>query len=260
MNGVSSVKNAPKSAIAVHSSPMIVPSRLAPDLHEVDLVAAVDRGAHVLRARLGPLDRAADLARRPRREDLLRVVGDLHAEAAADVGRDDADAVLAHLELAGHEQPDQVRVLARQVQRRAGRRGSRRCRRAARSACRPMRWLTIRRSITTSDSAHAASMSPPPIVHSWTWLVPRSAWTSVSVSLIAFSGSTTTGQRLVLDEHLLGGVDDAVLVVAEHDRDALADVLDLVLGERPVLGRLDLDARRHPRHRQAGRRCRGPRR
>ena len=30
MNGVSSVKNAPKSAIAVHSSPTMVPSRLAP--------------------------------------------------------------------------------------------------------------------------------------------------------------------------------------------------------------------------------------
>ena len=59
-------------------------------------------------------------------------------------------------------------------------------------------------------------------------------------------------QRVVLDEHLLGGVDDAVLVVAEDDRDALADVLDLALGERPVLGRLDLDARRHPGHRQAG--------
>ena len=56
-----------------------------------------------------------------------------------------------------------------------------------------VRWLTIRRSITTSDSAHAASMSPPPIDHSWTWLVPRSGWTSVSVSPIAFSGSITTG-------------------------------------------------------------------
>ena len=59
------------------------------------------------------------------------------------------------------------------------------------------------------------------------------------------------GQRVVLDEHLLGGVDDAVLVVADDDRDALADVLDLALGQRPVLGRLDLHARRHPGHRQA---------
>jgi hypothetical protein len=89
---------------------------LGADLHVVDLVAAVDRGAHVLRARLGPLDRPPHLARDPRGEDLLGVVGDLHAEPAAHVGRDDADRVLAHLELTRHEEADQVRVLARQVQ------------------------------------------------------------------------------------------------------------------------------------------------
>src|SRR4029453_16548720 len=90
---------------------------LGPDLHEVDLVAAVDRRAHVLAARLRPLDRTAELARRPRREDLLRVVGDLHAEAAADVRGDHADAVLAHLQLARHEEADEGRGLAREVER-----------------------------------------------------------------------------------------------------------------------------------------------
>ena len=34
------------------------------------------------------------------------------------------------------------------------------------------------------------------------------------------------GQRVVLDDHLLGGVDDAVLARADHDGDGLADVLD----------------------------------
>ena len=56
-----------------------------------------------------------------------------------------------------------------------------------------VRWLTIRRSITTSDSAQAASMSPPSIVHSCVRFVPRSGWTSVAPSSIAFSGSTITG-------------------------------------------------------------------
>ena len=56
-----------------------------------------------------------------------------------------------------------------------------------------VRWLTIRRSITTSASAHAASMSPPPIDHSCVELVPNSSWTSGEPSSSAFSGSTTTG-------------------------------------------------------------------
>ena len=93
-------------------------------------------------------------------------------------------------------------------------------------------------------------MSPPPIDHSCVWLVPSSAWTSGAPSSSAFSGSTTTGSGSYSTTHLLGGVDDGVLVVADDDRDGLADVLDLALGERPVLGRLDLDARRDPGHRQ----------
>ena len=60
------------------------------------------------------------------------------------------------------------------------------------------------------------------------------------------------GQRVVLDDHVLGGVDDGVLVRADHDRDRIADVLDDLLGQRPVLGRLDLDRRAAPR-RAAGR-------
>ena len=33
-------------------------------------------------------------------------------------------------------------------------------------------------------------------------------------------------QRLVLDDHVLGGVDDRVAILAEHDRDRVADVVD----------------------------------
>ena len=56
-----------------------------------------------------------------------------------------------------------------------------------------VRWLTIRRSIDTSASLQAASMSPPPIVHSCVWFVPISSWTSGDAASSAFSGSTTTG-------------------------------------------------------------------
>ena len=57
-------------------------------------------------------------------------------------------------------------------------------------------------------------------------------------------------QRVVLDQDLLGGVDDRVAVRADHERDRVADVVDLVLGDRPVRRVVDVDPRRHPRHRQ----------
>ena len=57
-------------------------------------------------------------------------------------------------------------------------------------------------------------------------------------------------QRVVLDQHLLGGVDHRVAVGADHERDRVADAVDLVLGDGPVRRVLDLDPRRHPRHRQ----------
>src|SRR5829696_6197042 len=56
-----------------------------------------------------------------------------------------------------------------------------------------VRWLTIRRSTTTSASCQAASMSPPPSAHSCVLLVPDSGWTSTESSASAASGSTTAG-------------------------------------------------------------------
>jgi hypothetical protein len=54
----------------------------------------VRRGLVVLAARLGPLDRPAELAGDDQREDLLGVDVELGAEAAADVRGDDAQLVL----------------------------------------------------------------------------------------------------------------------------------------------------------------------
>ena len=118
-----------------------------------------------------------------------------------------------------------------------------------------VRWLTIRRSTITSASFQAASMSPPPIVHSCVWFVPMSSWTSGDDVLERLLRVDDDRQRVVLDDDLLGGVDDAVLVAADHDGDGLADVLDGVARQRPRLGRLDLDARRHPRHRHRAVEC-----
>jgi hypothetical protein len=59
-------------------------------------------------------------------------------------------------------------------------------------------------------------------------------------------------QRVVVHDHLLGRVDHAVLVAAEHDRDRLADVAHLVASQRPVVGHAHLDPRRYPHHRAGG--------
>ena len=64
------------------------------DRDVLDLVAAVRRGLVVLAARLGPLDRPAELAGDDQREDLLGVDVELGAEAAAHVGGHDAQLVL----------------------------------------------------------------------------------------------------------------------------------------------------------------------
>jgi hypothetical protein len=90
---------------------------LGPHLDVGDLVTPLVGDRHVLRARLRPLDRKAELARRPAGEQLLAVDLQLLAEAAADVGRDHADVILAEAEQQRHEQPDEVGNLRRGVQR-----------------------------------------------------------------------------------------------------------------------------------------------
>ena len=56
-----------------------------------------------------------------------------------------------------------------------------------------VRWLTTRRSITTSEPASAASVSPPSSDHSNTLLLPWSSWMIGAPSSSAASGSRITG-------------------------------------------------------------------
>ncbi len=77
------------------------------------LAAAVVGGDEVLRARFDPADRPPQLLRDRRRQQVLTVDADLGAEAAADLGRDDADHRLRHAELGGQVTPRPVRSLGR---------------------------------------------------------------------------------------------------------------------------------------------------
>ena len=83
-----------------------------------DVVAAVRVGQERLGAVGGPFDRAVDLLGRPDADRLLGVDEDLRAEAAADVGRDDAQLVLGRDADEGRQhEPRDMRVLARRVER-----------------------------------------------------------------------------------------------------------------------------------------------
>ena len=83
-----------------------------------DVIAAMRVGDEGFGALGGPFHRPVDLLRRPGDERFLGVVVDLRAEAAADVGRIDAQLVLGDLQHErAHQQADHVRVLARGVER-----------------------------------------------------------------------------------------------------------------------------------------------
>ena len=131
----------------------------------------------------------------------------------------------------------------------ASRLGSRRSRPRHSIGAPAIRWLMTRRSTITSASAKPASTSPPGSDHSWTLLVPSSSCTN-GAARDRRLGIDDRRQRLVLDEHVLGRVGDGVAILADHDRDRVADVLDLPAGQRPVRRVVDLDAGRRPGHRQ----------
>ena len=59
------------------------------------------------------------------------------------------------------------------------------------------------------------------------------------------------GLRVVVDDHLLCRVDDAVLVGADDDRHRVADALDLAALQRHVVRGVDLHPGRRPDHRDA---------
>ena len=76
------------------------------------MIAAVRVGEERLGAVANPFHRPADALRRPQRHDFLGIDENLRAEAAADIGRDDAQLVLRrHADEGGDDQPRHVRIL-----------------------------------------------------------------------------------------------------------------------------------------------------
>ena len=83
-----------------------------------DMIAALRVGHEAVRAVRCPFDRPQDLLRCPGQRGFLGIMIDFRAEAAADVGRDDTQLVLGYRQHErAHQQADDMRVLARGVER-----------------------------------------------------------------------------------------------------------------------------------------------
>src|SRR5262249_33203866 len=112
---------APRSSQMWSRRPRIVPSRrggprgawgwgvAGGQADGVDLVAGMRRAHHVLAAVLHPLHRSAEDDRGDRHQVILRIPRGLGAEAAAEIGRDDAHLVVGKPEGGGQALLDEMR-------------------------------------------------------------------------------------------------------------------------------------------------------
>ena len=204
-----------------------------PDRDVVDLAALLGGADEVLAPVLGPLDRHAQPVGGEGDEDLLGIELDhLDAEAAADVGGDDLHLLEAEVEQQAEAGADTGRGLRRVVHQQpalvveAGddRAGLERHRSAALDVEVPAEHVVRRGqsgvdvAVLLGDAAH--HVVGPVAVHQ---------------RRVRLGGAREVGddrQRLVLDADGAGGVLGDVAVLGHDHGDDLADVADLVLGER----------------------------
>ena len=184
------------------------PVALGAEPHVVDLVAPVVGRRHVLRARGDPLDRPAELARAPAGQDLLAVDLQLGAEAAAHLGRHDADLLLAEARAGWRGSPARCAGSAwRSTSSACPRATRRRMPRGSIAAARgavvddaPLDHdVRVRRAPPRRRRPRATTRTP--------CCVPYSSWMIGEPSSSACLGIDDDRQRVVLDEDLLGGVE-----------------------------------------------------
>ena len=108
------------------------------------------------------------------------------------------------------------------------------------------RWFRMRSFTTTSAALKTASTSPPETFQWKAWLPGASAWTCGAPLWVAFSGSVTAGQRLVVDFDGVGRVAREVTVRRHDDRDGVAGVAGDVDGDRGIGRRLRVGAGNDP--------------
>ena len=222
---------------------------LGAHLHVGDLVAALMGDHHVLRPRLDPLHRLAELAGDRGEEDLLAVDLQLRAEPAADLRGDDADLLLVLAEQQRQEEPHEVGDLGRGGEReaRAARLGEDAARLDRRAGDAVVDDAPLADDVGLGHHGVHVAAAQRPLVG---LVGPEVLVDERRAVLERRLEVGDRGQRLVVDEDVLGRVLHLVAAVADDDGDRVADVVDLADRERPVVEVADLDARRHPGHRQ----------
>ena len=210
-------------------------SRVERQLDMGDVVAAVRVGHEAFRALGGPFDRLAHLAGGPGDDRLLGVMVDLRAEAAADIGRDDAQPRLRDVQHEGaHQQPDHVRVLAGRIERvLAGR--------AVELADRGARLHRVRHEPVVDEvelddprrlgdrGIDRGRIAEVPVVADIAGRLVGQTCGAPGFS--ASAASTTAGSTRVVDRDLLGGVARLPEALGDHHRDRIADMAHPVDGE-----------------------------
>ena len=198
---------------------------------------------HALGPRLRPAHRLPEPLREPADEQLLRPEVRLDAEAAADVGRDDAEVAELHAERAGEAELVLVRHLRREPRRQAavfsdlGRRGAHLERAAGHARTdervRDDHIAAVEERLVRLGRAHVDGDVRADV---------REEQQLVLQCLVRIDDR---GQRVVVDHHQLGGVGARRPVVRDHDRDDLTDEADDVLRDRRAQhARLDQGDRR----------------
>ena len=225
-----------------------------------DRAAAVDRRQERLGAILDPLDRQAEPFRQRGGDEFLAVDVDLGAEAAPNLRRDGADAVLPEANHLGDERSENVRGLRRRPD---GHRLPARLvpgddRRAVRwmtapgggspSAARWWRphWRTPARS--RCRPLHPLADAGPDRHRSDADVVRKVRMQHRRLAGHRLFRIDHRRERLVIDGDRVGRIARDVAVGGDHHRNRLADVADHVHRNRPVLRRRK--RRRHPHRRQ----------
>ena len=213
------------------------------------LIALLGRGEEVLAAVLLPFHRTAELHRRGRYHRLLRIERRLGAEAAADERRDHPDRFQVALEQIGQRAAAEVRRLRRGPDRQhVGGRIVARQHGAAfqghRRAAMQMHVLLehVRRVLERGIDVAVAHRHEGGDVRREIGVYRRGA------GLHRVAGVAHRRQRLVVDRDRGRRVLGEMAAVRHHHGDGLADVADLVAGERDLRARR-LDRRIGHQHR-----------
>ena len=212
----------------------------------VVMLAAIRVRGELLAPVFQPAHRMAALHREPAQADFLGGQDRLVAEAAADVGRDDANLNLGKLQNLREAGADDVRKLGGAVQDQLA------LSRASHSATKPrhsigdMTWRAVRNSRVTFTGAvlAAASTGPSKPTSRKTFRLMVS-WIQHAARLLRLEHVDDRRQFLVFDDDLRRDVFRLGARVGDAHRDQLADMADLVGDQRRLLRRLEAGQRRY---------------